>query len=396
MANEKSDAVKEFEEQMAEEAKFNDIKKEASRNKILLDRQRYAAELERQKQDEQDLEIFKKANFDIQSPDQIEAIQKENREYMDAAKKKLSFIIADEEENHMYAFDKFIPFFRKNLILIGAKTGDGKSTTVANIAYHMMLQKNKTTGEPARTLVITNEERKEDVYNRITCLIKGWSYTNHDKFTDEQIIEFNKFIPHLSKRVTVIDNVHEGAHGVTTSLEGIEGIFENLLANGVKYDCVVIDYYQNIIISKKNPKLVDYEVQAMLARSLDRYKNEYPAPIVLLAQVNAADDDGNPPFYWRIQGRKLIMTVCTFAAEMLVDKIHKVTRWHIWKSRFAESIGETIETGFKDGRFIHYTEEFARSIQANLDRRRSEQINREIGLKNGMVMNTNEREDSNE
>jgi hypothetical protein len=260
----------------------------------------------------------------------------------------------------------------------------------------MLLQKNPITGESTKVLILTNEERKEDVYNRITCLLNKWSYTNHNKFTEEQVETFNKAIPILSTRVTVIDNVHEGAHGATTSLEGIEGIFENLTRNKIYYDVVVIDYYQNIISSKKNPKLDEYEVQAKLSRMLDRYKNQYPAPIVLLGQVNAPDENGNPIFYWRIQGRKLIMTVCTIAIEMLVDKKHKVTKWHIWKSRFAEDIGGAIETGFKDGRFVPYTAEFQKAVQTALDKKASDRLNKQMDISNGIPDAFKKKEGSNE
>lgn len=385
MANDKTDvALDEFAQQMEEEKKFSTLKKEVSRTKTLVDHQRYTSELERQRADEEDLEILKNANLDVQSDEQIAITQKKNLEYMQAAKNKLEFIMKDDEVNGTYAFNKLIPFFQKNLIFIGAKTGDGKSTTVANIALHTIKQKSIITGKNCRALIITNEEQKEDVYNRISCLMEGWSYTNHNRFTMEQIERMNKYIPQLSKYVTVVDNVHGGAHGVTTSIEGIEGIFENLINNGIHYDVIIIDYYQNVIESKKNTKLNEYDVQARLSRMLDRYKNEYPAPIVLLGQVNAPDEDGNPIFYWRIQGRKLIMTVSTCVIEMLVDKKHKVTRWFIWKSRFAETIGETIETGFKNGQFVLYTPAFAKEIQDALDAKKIREDNLQTDMNNGI------------
>lgn len=374
-----SDALRQFEEKMAEERKFDALRKETSKNKAILDHTRTKAQLERQEQDEKDLEVIKSADFGIQTVEQVAEIQKDNRDYIEAAKNKMRFITDDLPDR--IGFNTVVPYFRKNIVLVGAQTGDGKSTTVANIAYHMLLQKNPATKKPARILIITNEERKEDVYNRITCLCRGWTYTNHDKFTEAQIKIFNDSIPVLSTRITVVDNVHNGAHGVTTSIEGFEGLMENLISKGEYYDAIVMDYYQNYITSKRDATLTEYEVQARLCRMLDRYKNIYPAPFILLAQINAPDENGNPPFQYRIQGRKLIMTVCTCALEMIVDKKHRLTKWKVIKSRFNEAIGEEIATGYDKGRFVPYTQEFKAKIGEDLARRQNAILNQSIGIK---------------
>ena len=380
-----ADAVEEFEKQFEEDRKFNDLKKEVGKKKVLIDDKLSTAQLARIKRDEQDVEILKNANFGAQTVETIDAIIKDNTEYIEAAMNRLSFIMDDDPSNKYVGFNEMVPFFRKNLLLLGAKTGDGKSTAVANIAYHLLGQISPITGKTARVLVLTNEERKEDVYNRITCLKKGWKYTNHDKLSPEQIKTFNKFIPILSSggRLTVIDNNHEGAHGATTSIEGIESIFENLMANKEFYDCVIIDYYQNITTSKRDFRIGEYEVQARLARLLDTYKNIYPAPIVLMAQVSQQTDD-DTPFQYRIKGRKIIMDSSTFAAELVVDRQSRKTTFVIHKSRFTEAVGESIEVGFKDGRFVPYTPEFKASIAAAADARMKRDTDRQANISAGL------------
>ncbi len=109
------------------------------------------------------------------SLNQIDQLRKSNAEYIAAAQKPMKFICN--------AFAGSVPFFRKNCIVIGAPTGQGKTTLLANACMSVMMQKNPQTGKKGRVLVISNEEASEDVFNRITALIKGFSYTNHNEFT---------------------------------------------------------------------------------------------------------------------------------------------------------------------------------------------------------------------
>ena len=143
-----------------------------------------------------------------------------------------------------------------------AQSGEGKSTTVANIIASTIRQISPVTGKVCRVLVITNEEKAEDVYNRITCFSHGWAYTEHHAFTDLQINTFENYIPILAKKITVIDDSFGSkpgcpVSGVTTSIEGIQAIFDNIIANQIHYDAILIDYYQHISTSKKTPELLN-------------------------------------------------------------------------------------------------------------------------------------------
>lgn len=345
--------------EIAEDAALEKRKKKVQKKELLVRERRADSAIEKIEQSDKDGEIAKTTNYGALSKEDVEAIQKDNIEYMLAARQKMSFI--NEK------FNKAIPYFRKNLILIGGKTGEGKSTTVANIVYETLGKPPKDNpNKKMRVLVLTNEEKREDVYNRVTCLAKGWHYTNHDKFTDEQLAVFTKYIDILSKdgRLVVIDNNHNGASGTTTTLEGICQIFDNLIANGEYYDAVILDYYQNCKESRVNFGMNEWEVQAALAQKLDQYKNVYPAPIVLMAQVQQQPDPTkNVPFKTRIEGRKVILNVATCCVEMVARREDLCTEWHIHKSRFNESVGEKITTGYKNGRYVLYDEEFINGVQ---------------------------------
>jgi len=369
-------AIQDFLSKNAEEEKYEILKHETSKKRALIDSKRVDSQLEKLQQDEKDMQLAKNANYDALTEDQIKELQRNNDEYIESAKSPMYFI-SD-------VFNGVVPFFRKNLIFVGAKTGEGKSTAVANIVFNVKNSINPATGKYRRSFVITNEEKAEDVYNRVTALQKGWTYTNHSKFTDEQAKTFTRAIPIWAKDglITVADNTYSGGHGVSTSLEGIASIFDNLIEKKIYYDVILIDYYQNIIYSQKDQFMSENEVQARLARMLDRYKNIYPAPIVLMGQMNPPDDQDRTPWQQRIKGRKIIADSATFVVEMSADFENHATEWKVWKSRFTESIGKEYKTGWDKGKYVNHDDEFIAKIAAMKLERDMRDADRRIGLPN--------------
>ena len=83
------------------------------------------------------------------------------------------------------ALSATVPFTRENLYLICAYTGSGKSTVAANITYPLWKQKKKT-------LVISNEESKQDILFRIACLELGLNFNDYKKgqMPNEDLYDF--------------------------------------------------------------------------------------------------------------------------------------------------------------------------------------------------------------
>lgn len=377
MSEENKKFIDPLHEQLERDALKERKKREVLEKELVVRERRANSAIEKIEEGDKASQIAKNTSYGALTEEDVAEKQKENTEYMYSARNKMSFINKD--------FDEAIPFFRKNLILIGGRTGEGKSTTVANIIREMLAKINPTTGKKRRILVLTNEEKSEDVYNRVTCLIKGYHYTNHDKFTDEQIKTFNQYIKLLSAdgMITVVDDSYHGATGTTTTLEGICQVFDNLLAKKEYYDAVLIDYYQNVKESRKNPGMNEWEVQAAFARKLDQYKNIYPAPIVVLAQVQPPDADRSTPFKSRIEGRKSILNVSTCCVEMIANREDFCTEWLIHKSRFNECVGESIVTGYDKGRYVVYDDEFKNKIAELKAKKEAKAFDKSINFEPG-------------
>lgn len=379
MGNELNDSI---EEQIQKQMDLDRRKKAVQEKDLTLKEHRVTRDLDELVKNTAEMEAAKTVDFNQMSQEDIAQLVIDNDEYMKASKHAMIFI-NDE-------FKKIVPFFKKNLIVIAGDTGDGKSTAVSAIVYGAITRKNPATGKPCRCLVLSNEEASEDIINRITSLIKGWQYTNHDQFTDEQRKTFSEYIPKLTKdgRLTVINDSYRGLN-CTTSVEGIETIFNNLIRDYEEgknvYDVVILDYYQNVTYSKVDPKLDEFMCQRKLSNLLDRMKIRYPGPIVVMAQMKRLSDDSDTtPFNVRLKGSKLICDKATFICELIPERKLLRSKWVVWKSRFTGAVGKSIYTGYDHGKFVPYDANFQKSVakivERNLEKDKEEELG--IGIEN--------------
>jgi len=316
------------------------------------------AQFEKITQNEAKKQAMDNLNLFSKSPEYYENLGKENDEYLDDAAVSPEFLTED--------FGDVVPFFRKNLILIGAKSGDGKSTIAANIALGV-IQQNK------HCIMITNEEVDTDVFNRITCLLKGWAYNNHKKFTKDQAKIFKDNYALLGNRLSVINDMSNGTGGTTTTIQGLKGILDKVVASTLKPGCIIIDYFQNVSEDMDSIGDSEYSVLKKVSSMLDKYRKYVGCPIVVMVQLKAQSEEGSD-FKFRIEHCKDIFTRSTCAMEVKADRENRRTIFTIHKARFADSLGKDIHVGFDRGRYVKYDHAFRTKARLDSDKKKQESI----------------------
>lgn len=319
----------------AETAEYNYKKKVVEQDAI---RNRFNA-VEEKNSELKELEAF---DLDHEDPSIIQKIADETAEYLILAKNAGVFLNND--------FKGKVPLFSRNITVCAAETGVGKSTICANLAVRAILQNQ-------RVLILSNEENEGDIYNRITCILKGWTYVDHGNFTDEQRRVFKAMTFLLSERITIVGNSRGKLDNLTTTIEGVQKVLNSVVEKNSKFDLIIIDYYQNIDRSIAVPSMGIYDVQYRVCKFFDQYKNRSNAAIVLLAQLKPSGDK-NLSFKDCIEGRKMIMNIASCVLRVTKEADKQRTGFEIMKSRFNESLGQTIYVGFDRGKYVDYTPEF--------------------------------------
>ena len=185
-----------------------------------------------------------------------------------------------------------VPFTRENLYLICAYSGSGKSTLAANVSYPLWKQEKKT-------LVISNEEPKQDILFRIACLELGYNFNEYKKgrMPIEQQKEIIRYFPSISKYVKILDVNYK--NGLTTKVEGVKNAL--IAVQNADFSCAMIDYYQLIKFSVENPKSNSYEVLNNFRIWLGQYIKRSNIPIVIFAQLHSLGKRNNKDLDSRIK-----------------------------------------------------------------------------------------------
>jgi nitrogenase subunit NifH len=349
MSNDKvSEAMKDFKLKQAEEAEL--IKKEAD-----LKQHRINTQYSQLEEHRKSLGNIKNMDFSSLNETEIESIQEEYEQEESLQKQRRTFIRPEFAS---------VPHGPYQIILVGALTGTGKSTTAANLALG-------TINDGKKVLLITNEEHPHHSYNRVSALQQGLSFGpeyNKDEITKKL---FKDNIKVLAKNMRVVHENYGGISGVTTTIEGILGVLDQILDSykktGEYFDTVIFDYYQNIKTSTENVNLNEFQVQRIFTSRLNQFKKLYPASFVVLAQMKpeTKDKEGNiVDFKTRIEGNKDISNIATCSIEMKARPEDRTTEWIIRKNRWQSDNSQArILTGWEKGRYVKHDLDFMEKIE---------------------------------
>ena len=241
-----------------------------------------------------------------------------------------------------HKLSEVIPFARENLYLICAYSGSGKSTIAANVSYTLWK-------EGKKTLVISNEESKEDVLMRISCIEHGVSFNDYKKGKMPNALykQCAMLMADIAQYVKVLDVNYK--NGLTTSVEGVKNMLEAV--NGHDFSCVMIDYWQLIKRSNAQPGAKAYDILNDLRIWLGQYIKRANLPIVMFAQLHSLGKRQNKDLDSRIKHCPDIYEPSTVVIEAIPDWENKTTDFLIHKDRFGFA-GAKITMAFDHGRFV--------------------------------------------
>jgi hypothetical protein len=254
-----------------------------------------------------------------------------------------------------------IPFTRENLYLFCAYSGNGKSTIAANISFPLWKQGKKT-------LIISNEESKEDVLFRIACLDMGLNFNDYKKGRmpiDVQKAVVKRF-DEIGKFVKVLDVNYAGGEdnngkpkhpGFTTKVECVKKALDTI--KGQDYSCAMIDYFQLIKFSATGKPVKQYDILNDFRIWLGQYIKQSNVPIVLFAQLHSLGKRNNKDLDSRIKHCPDVYEPSTVVIEAVPNFDDQTTDFIIHKDRFGLA-GQKVVCSFEGGRYVNMTEDALR------------------------------------
>ena len=274
-----------------------------------------------------------------------------------------------------------------SLIVIPSMTNNGKSTLTAHIAEAIVNQNKKV-------LILSNEEKEEDVRARISCLRTKVSFgdykTNKCTLEDiEKVLNDAEFMSKDAKLVVISPKNESDAYKVTT----VRGVMATLEKAKGKFDAVIIDYYTNVNISEVGAQ-DPWTVNNALASELNVFKDSSPFPIIAMAQCDSLRNEKNkqelddsdfeaqhPMYRWK--GGKSIIIYATDIIELKKDFENSRSYLYAHKVRFGHGDllrGHVLYFDKKMQRFSEWTPQIDAQVTASKAIRQTREQSAQIGL----------------
>lgn len=271
-----------------------------------------------------------------------------------------------------------------SLMVIPSMTNNGKSTMTAHLAEALV-------NENKRVLILSNEEKEEDVRARVSCLRTNVSFGDYktSKCTYEEIEKVlldGELLANNGNLVVISPKNEVDAYKVTT-VDGVMATLEKAKGN---FDAVILDYYTNVNMSEFG-NVDPWHVNNRLASELNIFKDTAPFPIIAMAQCEgirsekkvedkgALDFENNHVMY-RWKGGKGIIIYATDIIELVKDFDNSCSYFWAHKVRFSHGDLQRkhhLPFDKKMQRFVEWSPEFDAKVTASKVTRESNEQSKE-------------------
>lgn len=299
----------------------------------------------------------KLVQFLKENPDKIDEVLEETPEFLTnsrpyVSKSKEARIAAYKKNKALRAqiLENRIPFISPNfdpdfflcqgMTIVGAKSGESKSTTCANVIAGFIKH-----SPGKKVIVITNEEGPDAVIDRVSCILHKKNYIELYKGRisnrDRDLIETTSI--NLTDTIEIVDD----STWDMACLEDVIAVLESAAKN--KLHMVVLDYLQTVTYSRDEPQLESYQVSKRLGLFLKDYGRRVGVPVIVFAQLKPKTDGG--AIQDRVQNDKTIYNHAFNVIEVIPNFDTLVTEFIIHKGRFELKQGKKIVMKFVGGRY---------------------------------------------
>jgi len=240
--------------------------------------------------------------------------------------------------------------FTMGFIIIGAKSGKGKSTVLANILAHILEQG----AIKKKILVISNEENTEDVYSRIACLMCGYDWIDYrnDSLTAEEFNKIDAVLFTLPQKI-IVQSLTSGKmefHYIEDFMSTLDYAEKQQNENG--FEMIMFDYWQTINQSRENPSLSAMEISKKLGFQMKEFAARVGIPTVAFAQLKG---DDKLDIKDRVENDKTLYNHAQDFIEITPNFETKKSTFIFHKNRWGYMQGKFITTVFDKGRYMPNT-----------------------------------------
>jgi hypothetical protein len=245
-------------------------------------------------------------------------------------------------------FQGLIPL-KKGNYLFGGKTGDGKSTLLANIIAHFLRNSKKF------VIVLLNDEPEEYIFTRVACVLRGkdWIKWVNGALPEDALIEIEKCVSKLKKRLFVNTIPNETRKDIKTvnprHLLHIKRVLYRAQVESERWGLIAVDYLQRITIPE-NRSLPTWEVYKELGDFLHDHGNSSKIPTLLFAQLKPPYQGGD--FFSRIEGVNTIGANATVGIEIKPDRSTRTTTFIVHKDKYGTLAEKGVKAALEGTKYV--------------------------------------------